>query len=72
MSANRTYSIDQAAHLLKVSRRTIYNMIRDGRLLTIETLGHTSQRVTEESMIRQGWIKPTPASAVPEIKFRRS
>jgi excisionase family DNA binding protein len=42
-------SIDQAAQLLNVSRRTIYNRIRDGRLLTIRTLGG-SQRVLVESL----------------------
>ena len=35
----RSVSIDQAAHLLNVSRRTIYNRIREGRLQTIRTLG---------------------------------
>lgn len=35
----RSVSIDQAAHLLCVSRRTIYNRIRDGRLQTIRTAG---------------------------------
>ena len=44
-------SIDQAAALLKVSRRTIYNRIRDGRLQTIRTLGG-SQRVLVESPAR--------------------
>ena len=45
----RSVSIDQAARLLSVSRRTIYNRIRDGRLLTIRTLGG-SQRVLVESL----------------------
>ena len=40
----RSVSIDQAAVLLGVSRRTIYNRIRDHKLETIRTLG-TSQRV---------------------------
>ena len=40
----RSVTIDQAAELLQVSRRTIYNRIRDGKLLTIRTLGG-SQRV---------------------------
>ena len=39
----------QAAELLKVSRRTIYNRIREGRLQTIRTLGG-SQRVLIDSM----------------------
>ena len=45
----RSVSIDQAALLLGVSRRTVYNRIREGRLLTIRTLGG-SQRVLIESL----------------------
>jgi excisionase family DNA binding protein len=45
----RSVSIDQAAQLLNVSRRTIYNRIREGRLLTIRTIGG-SQRVLVESL----------------------
>jgi excisionase family DNA binding protein len=44
-------SIDQAAELLGVSRRTVYNRIREGRLMTIRTLGG-SQRVLIESLAR--------------------
>ncbi len=40
----RSVSLDHAATLLGVSRRTIYNRIREGRLQTIRTLGG-SQRV---------------------------
>ncbi len=40
----RSVSLEHAAELLGVSRRTIYNRIRDGRLQTIRTLGG-SQRV---------------------------
>ena len=50
----RSVSIDQAAHLLNVSRRTIYNRIRDGRLQTIRTLGG-SQRVLVESLYDLGF-----------------
>jgi excisionase family DNA binding protein len=45
----RSVSIDQAALLLQVSRRTIYNRIRDGRLVTIRTIGG-SQRVLLDSL----------------------
>ena len=45
----RSVSLDHAAELLGVSRRTIYNRIREGRLLTIRTLGG-SQRVLVDSM----------------------
>ena len=45
----RSVSLDHAAVLLGVSRRTIYNRIRDGRLQTIRTLGG-SQRVLVDSL----------------------
>jgi excisionase family DNA binding protein len=44
----RSVSLEQAARLLRVSRRTIYNHIRDGHLVTIRTYG--SQRVLVESL----------------------
>ena len=45
----RSVSIDKASELLQVSRRTIYNWIRDGRLQTVRTLGG-SQRIVIESL----------------------
>jgi excisionase family DNA binding protein len=45
----RSVSLDHAAELLGVSRRTIYNRIREGRLQTIRTIGG-SQRVLVDSM----------------------
>jgi excisionase family DNA binding protein len=45
----RSVSIEQAAQLLSVSRRTVYYRIRDGRLRTIRTLGG-SQRVLVDSV----------------------
>jgi excisionase family DNA binding protein len=45
----RSISLDHAAELLGVSRRTIYNRIREGRLQTVRTLGG-SQRVLLESV----------------------
>jgi excisionase family DNA binding protein len=48
----RSVSLDHAARLLGVSRRTIYNRIRDGRLQTIRTVGG-SQRVLLDSV--KGW-----------------
>ena len=45
----RSVSIEQAAELLAVSRRTVYYRIRDGRLRTIRTLGG-SQRVLLDSV----------------------
>ena len=45
----RSVSLEHAAELLGVSRRTIYNRIREGRLQTIRTLGG-SQRVLLDSI----------------------
>ena len=45
----RSVSLDHAAQLLGVSRRTIYNRIREGRLQTIRTMGG-SQRVLLDSV----------------------
>jgi excisionase family DNA binding protein len=57
----RSVSILQAAHLLNVSRRTIYNRIREGRLHTIRTVGG-SQRVLVESLFDAGF-RPQAFSA---------
>ena len=45
----RSVTIDQAAALLQVSRRTIYNRIREGKIQTIRTIGG-SQRVLLSSL----------------------
>ena len=45
----RSVSLDHAAALLGVSRRTIYNRIRESRLETIRTTGG-SQRVLLKSL----------------------
>jgi excisionase family DNA binding protein len=45
----RSVTIDQAAGLLGVSRRTVYYRIREGRLQTVRTLGG-SQRVLMTSL----------------------
>ena len=59
----RSVSIDQAAQLLNVSRRTVYYRIRDGRLQTIRTIGG-SQRVLVESLYSLGFRpQPFPTSA---------
>lgn len=49
----RSVSLDHAAQILGVSRRTIYNRIRDGRLQTIRTIGG-SQRVLLDSVNDSG------------------
>ena len=60
----RSVSIDQAAQLLRVSRRTVYYRIRDGRLHTIRTIGG-SQRVLVESLFTVGFQpQPFPTSAM--------
>ena len=65
----RSVSIDQAAHLLHVSRRTIYNRIRDGRLVTIRTIGG-SQRVLLESLNELGTSSELLASPVSSFAVR--
>jgi len=61
MRLGRSVTIDQAAQLLNVSRRTIYYRIRDGRLQTIRTIGG-SQRVLVESLYNVGF-RPQAFSA---------
>lgn len=61
----RSVTIDQAAQLLGVSRRTIYYRIREGRLRTIRTLGG-SQRVLLESL--SGGLS-LPALLAPSPRF---
>ena len=61
----RSVSIAQAAQLLDVSRRTIYNRIKDGRLKTLRTAAG-SRRVLMESLYELGFRPqafPTSASA---------
>ena len=57
----RSVTIDQAASLLGVSRRTVYYRIREGRLRTIRTLGG-SQRVLVESVQEQRLGKAFPVA----------
>jgi excisionase family DNA binding protein len=54
----RSVSLDHAAEMLGVSRRTIYNRIREGRLQTVRTIGG-SQRVLLES------VSPAPSDGSP-------
>ena len=60
----RSVSLDHAAALLGVSRRTIYNRIREGRLQTIRTIGG-SQRVLLESLGEPLATQPRDRRAVP-------
>ncbi|HEX4346952.1 MAG TPA: helix-turn-helix domain-containing protein [Vicinamibacterales bacterium] len=57
----RSISLDHAATLLGVSRRTIYNRIREGRLQTVRTLGG-SQRVLLDSVQEED---VAPAAVLP-------
>jgi excisionase family DNA binding protein len=63
----RSVSLDHAAQLLGVSRRTIYNRIHEGRLQTIRTMGG-SQRVLVESLITLGF-RPQAFSASAQATF---
>ena len=64
----RSVSIDQAATLLNVSRRTIYNRIREGRLITIRTIGG-SQRVLVESLVELGFRPRAFSAAAAQMSF---
>jgi len=64
----RSVSIDQAAALLNVSRRTIYNRIREGRLQTIRTKGG-SQRVLVESLQDLGFRPPAFSASASAASF---
>jgi excisionase family DNA binding protein len=71
----RSVTIDQAAELLQVSRRTIYNRIREGKLLTIRTIGG-SQRVllsSVEENRRPMWAgMKVEAARAPEAALRHA
>ena len=64
----RSVSIDMAAQLLNVSRRTVYNRIREGRLLTIRTIGG-SQRVLVESLVHVGFRPQTFLASASAVTF---
>jgi excisionase family DNA binding protein len=69
----RSVSLDHAAELLGVSRRTIYNRIREGRLQTIRTIGG-SQRVLLDSVQDNlgDVIGATRADKTDQLVLRRS
>ena len=60
-SLGRSVSLDRAAEMLNVSRRTIYNRIKEGRLQTIRTRCG-SQRVLVESLHSFGFRPQTYSS----------
>jgi len=51
-----------------VSRRTIYNRIREGRLITIRTIGG-SQRVLVESLVELGFRPQAFSAAAAQMSF---
>ena len=57
----RSVSIEKAAQLLGVCRRTVYNRIKDGRLTTLRTPGG-SRRVLVASLLE---LKGTDPRDVP-------
>jgi excisionase family DNA binding protein len=59
----RSVSIEHAAQLLGVSRRTVYNRIRDGRLMTIRTLGGSQRVLTESLAGASGALQPRAYAA---------
>jgi excisionase family DNA binding protein len=65
----RSVSIVQAADLLGVSRRTIYNHIKSGRLATLRTLGG-SQRVLVASLEQAATRPMIPWSAASRAGLR--
>jgi excisionase family DNA binding protein len=55
LSSSRSLLIDQTAELLGVSRRTVYNRIREGRLRTIRTRCGSRRVLVDsiESLLRE-------------------
>jgi excisionase family DNA binding protein len=49
----RSVSLERAAELLGVSRRTIYTRIRQGRLQTIRTLGGSLRVLVDSVQVAQ-------------------
>lgn len=56
----RSVSLMQAAALLQVSRRTVYNRIREGQLATIRI--HGSQRVLTSSLFGLNGLVQDPSA----------
>jgi excisionase family DNA binding protein len=67
----RSVFVDEAAALLKMSRRTVYYRIREGRLQTIRTPGG-SQRILMASIValqhERGTGRPASSRAASESK----
>lgn len=68
LGLGRSVLIEQAARLLNVSRRTVYNRIRDGRLHTVRTPGG-SQRVLITSLYDLGFRPQAFSTSVSAVTF---
>src|SRR2546429_9446450 len=60
----RSVSLDHAAEILGVSRRTVYNRIREGRLQTIRTIGGPPRAPLDS--VQDGLTPPQPTPRPPE------
>ena len=67
MKYGRSVSLMQAAALLQVSRRTVYNRIRDGQLATIRI--HGSQRVLTSSLFGSNGLLQEGATTGLDAQF---
>jgi excisionase family DNA binding protein len=61
-------SVNLAAHLLSVSRRTVYNRIRDGRLQTVRT-SEGARHVLVASLYQQGFTPQAFATSASSVSF---
>ena len=61
-------SVNLAAQLLSVSRRTVYNRIRDGRLQTVRTNGGTRE-VLVASLYQEGFTPQAFATSASSVSF---
>lgn len=61
----RSVLVNHAAEILGVSRRTVYNRIREGRLRTIRTRCGSQRVLLEsvESLLREGARRRSPFEA---------
>jgi excisionase family DNA binding protein len=64
----RSVLVNHAAEILGVSRRTVYNRIREGRLRTIRTRCGSQRVLLEsvESLLREGLRRRVATSREPQ------
>jgi excisionase family DNA binding protein len=63
-----TVSVNLAAQLLSVSRRTVYNRIRDGRLQTVRT-SEGARQVLVDSLYKLGFTPQVFATSASSVSF---